>query len=333
MKHLLLEIAEATEAAAIAASKYVGSGDKLQIDKVATEAMRKRLDQIDMKAQVVIGEGIKDGSYGLFKGERIGLRSTFRSYSGEPTPEMLRNLDDPRWQYTELDYDIAVDPVDGTTQTAKGGYEAMSVIAVGGYKCLLSTDNFYMKKIALGQVLAKEIKSVCGKAPKLLQKPMDQIVGLVQKILKKKQVTACILDRPRHDKLAVQLRACGCRIKFIQDCDVSGAIAAALPESGIDLFVGVGGAPEGVIAAAAMKCLGGYFECCLVDDKTYEPLDDKVLLAEQLANGNVLFAATGITEGSLLKGIRHESGGVITQSIIMESSTKSFKRVRSYYEL
>jgi len=305
MKHLLLEVVEATEAAALAASRYVGSGDKLQIDKVATDAMRDRLNQIEMNAKVVIGEGIKDGSVGLFQGERVGLLKV-----ADPKPQA---------------YDLAVDPVDGTTQTAKGGYEAMSVMAVGGFECLLATEVYYMHKIAVGKGVAEKIQ--IG-----IKRPIEETVGVVKLALGKKQVTACMLDRPRHDSLAARLRSCGCRIKFIQDCDVSGAIAAALPESGIDLFVGIGGAPEGVIAAAALKCLGGYFEGYLVDNKTYQAVDDTVLSPDMLAKGDVMFAATGITEGSLLRGVRHEGKGVITHSIIMESASRSLKRVESYYE-
>jgi fructose-1,6-bisphosphatase II len=202
----------------------------------------------------------------------------------------------------------------------------MSVLAVGGSGSLFATEIYYMNKIAVGKGVAEKI--TVG-----LQRPIEETVGIIKLALGKKQVTACMLDRPRHDPLAARLRACGCRIKFIQDCDVSGAIAAALPESGIDLFVGIGGAPEGVIAAAAMKCLGGYFEGCLVDNKTFQPIDGQVLAPEMLAKGDVMFAATGITEGSLLRGVRHEGGGVITHSILMESATKSLKRVESYYEM
>ncbi len=304
MKHLLLEIVEVTEAAALAASKYVGSGEKYLIDKVATEAMQSRFKQIPMNGEVVIGEGKKDGSVGLYKGERIGAWSS----NGKLLPY----------------YDIALDPVDGTTQVAKGGTEAMSVIAVGGQDCLFSTENFYMNKIAVG-------KEVLDKANISINDPIETTVKVISYRLGR-QITICMLDRPRHEQLVVKLRKAGCRIRFIQDCDVSAAIAAALPESGIDLFVGIGGAPEGVISAAAVKCLGGHFEGQLVDNKTYLPIDQKVYTAEMLAKGDVMFAATGIVEGSLLKGIRPSGKGVVTHSILMESATKSLKRVQSYYE-
>lgn len=310
MKHLLLEVAEATEVAALAASKYVGSGDKLTIDKVATDAMQRRLNNVSIRAEVVIGEGIKDGSVGLFQGEKVGFNWRF-------TSELYSQ---------EAEYDIAVDPVDGTTQTAKGGYEAMSVLAMGHKGSLFTTDNFYMNKLAVGKQIAKHIEPS-------LKKPISETIEVLKKILGRNQITVCMLDRPRHAEMATSLRAAGCRIKFIQDCDVSGAIAAALPESGIDLFLGIGGAPEGVIAAAALKCLGGYFEGQLVDNTTYKPTEDKVYSGEELAKGNVMFAATGITNGSLLKGVRHEGSGLVTNSIIMDSASKSLKRVESYYEL
>lgn len=326
MKHLLLEIVEATEVAALAASKYVGSGDKLTIDKVATEAMRIRLNQIPMNGKIVIGEGKKDGSFGLYEGEWVGKDHLghARHCDCVATEEMLANMNDPRWQRYVHEFDIAVDPVDGTTQTAKGGYEAMSVIAVGGFNTLLATEAYYMNKIAVGREVARAFHPS-------IKEPIEDIVKSIQYILDKRQITVCLLDRPRHNALVEQLRACNCRIKFMQDCDVSGAIAAALPGSGIDLFVGIGGAPEGVISAAALKCLGGYFEGGLVNNKTYEAVDKKVYCQEELAKGDVMFAATGITNGSLLKGVVNKGHGYVTNSILMESSTKSLKRVKSYY--
>ena len=185
-----------------------------------------------------------------------------------------------------------------------------------------------MDKIAVGKEVAEHFEPHLGE-------PLPWIIENISNVLKKEQVTVCLLDRPRHTDLTKQLRELGCRITFIQDCDVSGAIAAALPESGIDLFLGIGGAPEGVIAAAALKCLGGYFEGRLVETGThgneYHPKSE-VYTHEQLAKGDVMFAATGITNGSLLKGVRLEGKGIITHSILMESDSKCFKRVESYYE-
>lgn len=317
MKHLLLEIVETTEAAAIAASKYIGSGDKKKIDEVATNAMRNQLRKIDFYGQIAIGEGIKDESLGLYKGERVGGR-----WQADYLIEMCEKV---AGCSASWDFDIAVDPVDGTTQTAKGGYEAMSVIALGGKDCLLRTPAYYMNKIAVG-------KHICDYTKINLNMSIKDIVESIRQVLNKNQITVCILDRPRHNELATKVRECGCLIKFIQDCDVSGAIAAALPDSGIDLFVGIGGAPEGVISAAALKCLGGYFEGQIVDNITYKPVEDSIYSMEMLAKGDVMFCATGILTGSLLKGIRHEGKGIITHSILMESSTKSLKRVESYYE-
>ena len=330
MKHILLEIVESTEAAAIAASKYIGSGDKLKIDEVATNAMRNRLDLIDFKSEVAICEWEKDKSLGLHKGERLGRGSRIKSWGSDNNNEEPPPYDSPEWKTCDYDYEIAADPVDGTTQTAKGGYEGMSIIAIGQKNSFLRTPAYYMNKIAVGKQVydySQEINS-----PITLKMPMETIVEIIKGALNKKQITVCILDRPRHNDLVSKFRACGCLIKLIQDCDVSGAIAAALPESGIDIFAGIGGAPEGVITAAAIKCLDGYFEGQIVDNKTYEPIEDKVYSMEMLARGNVMFCATGILNGSLLKGIRHEGKGIITHSIVMESETKSLKRVESYYE-
>jgi fructose-1,6-bisphosphatase/sedoheptulose 1,7-bisphosphatase-like protein len=307
MKHLLFEIVEATEAAAVAASRLVGSGDKIKIDQVATDAMRKRLNNIIFGAEIVIGEGIKDGSVGLYKGEQVGKYA-----------ELL--------QKTMNTYEIAVDPVEGTTPTAKGGYEAMSVIAIGEKGNLMPIEEFYMEKIA---VAASKYA-----AADLHVNFEDSYPSLVEKVkyrTGKAQLTVCMLDRPRHEALAGKMRSLGCRIRFIQDCDVSGAIAVAMPQSGIDLFIGVGGAPEGVITAAALKCLGGEFIGRLVDDKNYKPVDDKVYDKEDLAKGRVMFAATGITNGSLLRGVRIDGKHIVTHSILMESETKSIKHVESYH--
>jgi fructose-1,6-bisphosphatase/sedoheptulose 1,7-bisphosphatase-like protein len=319
MKHLLFDIVEATEAAALAASRYVGSGDKIKIDAVATEAMRKRLNATAFNAEIVIGEGKKDDAPGLFTGEKVGLLAN------------ATNIQGCKW---DTEYDIAVDPVDGTLQTAKGGYEAMSVIAVGGKDSLLATETFYMNKMAIGPDLMNWFKmgfTYKGRKSLSIQQPVPEIIEICRHILGR-NVTVCLLDRPRHEQLTKELRANNCRIKFIQDCDVSGAIASALQESDIDLFLGTGGAPEGVIAAAAMKCLGGYFEGILVDNKEYKPIDNKVYTQEELAKGDVMFGATGITNGSLLRGVCAKGRGFITNSILIESATKSLKRVKSYYE-
>ena len=297
MKHLLLEILESTEAAAIAAYKLVGTGDKNKIDLVATEAIRNCLNKIEFGAEIVIGEGIKDKSEGLFKGEIVGKSK-------------------------DIKYDVAIDPVDGTSQTMKYGNEAMSVIAIGEKNHLFPAEEFYMEKIAVGS------KCVSDNINFLNNK---ELVNFISDKIGKKQITVCMLDRPRHQDLANEMRSLGCRIKFIQDCDVSGAIAVALPKSNVDLFIGIGGAPEGVITAAAMKCLGGQFIGRLVDNKTYKPIDDKIYSQGDLAKGDVMFAATGILNGSLLKGVRYEKNVAITHSVLMESATKTVKYVESYH--
>ena len=304
MNTLLLEIVESTEAAAMAAAQYIGSGDKKMIDKTATEAMVRRLSEVHMNGKIIIGEGKKDDSFGLFIGDWVGAYAN-------------KTADD--------DYhEIAVDPVDGTSQVAKDGFEAMSVIAVGKKGSMLATEDFYMNKIAVGSKVADVYRPS-------IKEPLEIVVGKIKTILNKKRITVCMLDRPRHAELAARVRALGCRVKLIQDCDVAGAIATALPGSSIDLFLGIGGSPEGVIAAAALKCLGGYFEGLIVDHKEYKPLDDKVYIDEELAKGDVMFAATGITDGSLLEGIRYEGDRIVANSIIMDCERGRFKRIWSDY--
>lgn len=308
MNHLLLEIVSATEVAALAAYNYIGSGDKFMVDKVATKAMRNKLNQINFSAVVSVGEGLKDSKneklnaaeMGIYKGERLGANSDLR--------------------YAE--YDIANDVVEGTTQVAQGGYEAMSVIAMAKYNCLMPVESFYMNKIAVGKEIAKHYKPKISIA-------LEENIANIRKVLGKEKVTVCVLNRPRHEELIKKLRVCGCIIKLIQDCDVSGVISAALPNSGIDAFMGIGGSPEGVISAAAIKCLDGYFEGSIVTND-FKPTGE-IYSAEELAKGDVIFAATGILNGSLLKGIRQKGKAMITDSILMESKTKSIKRIKSYH--
>lgn len=306
MKQMHLQIVQATEAAAIAASAYVGSGDKIAADSAATKAMRNHLNKMDFAARVVIGEGEKDGAPGLFKDELVGLQA--------------KKLKGDKVKF----YDLAIDPIDGTTQTAKGGYEAMSVIAVGEEGCLFPSKVYYMNKIAVGPKVAKQISLS-------ITDPVKRIVQGVSLATGKDIITVCLLDRLRHEKLVAELRQCKCRIRFIQDCDVSGAIAAALPDTGIDLFVGIGGAPEGVIAAVAIKALGGDFQGMLADNKEYKPIDNTILGFPELAKGDVMFAATGVIQGSLLRGVRYTPHGVVTHSILMDSSDGTVRWFESHH--
>jgi fructose-1,6-bisphosphatase II len=303
MKDLNLDFVRVTEAAAIAASAWVGSGDKASADRAATDAMRDRLNGLDFSGVIAIGEGIKDKSHGLFFGERIGRRCSFSNAKC---------------------YELAVDPIDGTRPTANSGPEAISVLSVAEKDALFKTPEFYMNKLAYGPELAKRVKLS-------LEDPVEETVRRAAEASGREpsQLVVCVLDRPRHEKLIGRLRASGVRIKLIQDCDISGAIATCLPDSGIDLLYGIGGAPEGVITACAMKCLRGGFEAQVVrGDGSF----DKTLLGiEDLVKGDCAFSATGVTTGSLLKGVRYTDRGPVTHSVFMRSSSGTIRWLTVYH--
>ncbi len=305
MRHINLELVRVTETAAIAASAWIGSGDKLSADKAATEAMRHRLNQMEFSGKVIIGEGKKDQSDGLFEGEKVG-----------------RLEKNPDSHY----YEIAVDPIDGTRPTITAGPEAMSVLAVAEEKALFSTEEFYMNKLAYGPEVAAKVKLN-------IAEPLRVTVLKVAEALKKdvSKVTVCMLDRPRHDQWVKELRDLGVRIKLIQDCDVSGSIAACLPFSGIDLLYGIGGAPEGVISACAIKCLRGGFQAQVYNKERMQPTDGKILEINDLVKGHCVFAATGITNGSLLKGVRYKGTGPITHSVFMRSESSTVRWLTAYH--
>jgi len=315
MKNLHLDLVRVTEAGAIAAAKWVGRGDKIAADAAATEAMRNRLNKIDFAGKIVIGEGKKDDAPGLFEGEEVGQLSILQK--SNPPPSEKEDCISPRF------YDIAVDPIEGTTPTAKGGYEAMSVIALGGENCFLSTDAFYMKKIAYGSKVAERVKIN-------VTDDYEQILKMIALALDKptNKLTVCLLDRPRHDELIDTLRNLECRIKFIQDCDVTACIATCLPDTGIDLYMGIGGSPEGVISAAAMKCLGGVIQTQLVE-KDGTPLEDRLYEIEDMAKGDIIFSATGITDGKLFKGVRYTSRGPVTNSLTMRSESGTVRKIET----
>ena len=249
MKLLGLDIVRCTENAAIAASHWIGSGNKLEADKAATEAIRHRLNKMEFYGKIVIGEGKKDGSYGLYCGEQVGFLKSFNDLAP---------------------LDIAVDPIEGTRPTVTSGPEAMSTIAVANYGSMFHTEEFYMNKLAFGPSIAKTVQLD-------INDPIERTIQLVSLANGKKisDIMVCILDRPRHAEVIDRMRKLGVRIKLIQDCDVSGAIAACLPDRGIDLLYGVGGAPEAVLTACAVKCLGGGFQAQLCD-KEGKNIDDKV---------------------------------------------------------
>lgn len=303
MKHIGLDLVRVTEGAAIAASAWIGSGNKLLADRDATEAMRRRLNSMDFRGIIRIGEGKKDESYGLFKGEEVGSKIL---------------CDGPKF------YDIGVDPIDGTTPTVTSGPEATSVIAISDQGTMFDTEEHYMLKLAVGPQIenayrlnfATPLSDICRFVAEALGKPIDKLM-------------VCILNRPRHDEYIKQMRELGVRIKLIQDCDISGAIATCLPDGGIDMQFGVGGAPEAAITAAAMKCLGGYFVAQIWNKD--QGLIGPAMTQDELVRGHCAFAATGITEGSLLEGVRWTSRGPITSSVFMRSESRTVRWLETHH--
>lgn len=308
MKHISMDLVRVTEAAAIAASAWVGSGNKLEADHAATEAMRERLSNMtNFIGHIRIGEGKKDQSYGLFKGDVLyGPLSECQDCRSSPCT-------------AQTEYDIAVDPIDGTTPTVHSGPEATSVIAVADKGTMFDTEEHYMLKLAVSGYVARRtnlylstpLPVLCQQVADVLKKPVDKLM-------------VCILNRPRHDHYIHQMRELGVRIKLIQDCDISGAIAAV--EENIDMQFGVGGAPEAVITAAAAKCLGGFFLAQVWKDGN---LRGHPMTHDDLVRSHCCFAATGITDGSLLKGVRYGSRGPITHSVFMRSESGTVRYVET----
>jgi fructose-1,6-bisphosphatase class II len=297
-----LSLVNATEKAAICAYEHIGKGDKIKADESAVVCFREVLSKIDFSAEVAVGEGVKDDAPMLYVGERLGT-----------------------WKNEKPIFEIAIDPLDGTTQTARGGNEAMTVLALGNKGCFLRTDQWYMHKLAYGQAVKKTGISIMT--------PIKNRVNAIAAASYKDvgNVTVCVLDRPRHINLIKELRDAGCRIKLIQDCDITASIATALPDSGIDAYMGIGGSPEGIIGAAAMKCLGGGFQAILCDKDGNS--QGNPLGIEDLASGNVSFCATGVTNGSLLAGVTRTSRGYDTYSLVLRSDTGSIQWINTSHTI
>jgi fructose-1,6-bisphosphatase II len=304
-RNLALELVRVTETAAIAASKWIGRGAKNDADGAAVDAMRQMISTVQMRGTVVIGEGEKDDAPMLYNGEEVG-------------------------DGTGPECDVAVDPIDGTTLTAKGANNAISVIAVASRGSMLNlSDAFYMLKLAVGPEAAGVIDI------------RESITENLKRIAKAKhksveELTVVMIDRPRHDKFAAEIRAAGARIKFIQDGDVAGSIMAARPGTGVDLLYGIGGTPEGVISACAMQCLGGEIQGQLAPQSEGEKaqavaagLDlNQIYTSKDLVKSDYIFlAATGITPGELLEGIRYGEHRIHSQSIVMRSLTNTVRIV------
>ncbi|MGN6130604.1 MAG: class II fructose-bisphosphatase [Nocardioidaceae bacterium] len=312
-RNLALELVRVTEAAAMAAGRWVGRGDKNGADGVAVNAMRTLISTVGMRGTVVIGEGEKDNAPMLYNGEQVG--------DGHG-PEC----------------DVAVDPIDGTTLAAKGMMNAISVMAVAPRGSMYDPSAvFYMEKLVTGPEAADVVD---------IRYPVAENIHQVAKAKgsRPEDVTVVLLDRPRHQKIVEEIRATGARIKFISDGDVAGAIMAARPDTGIDLLLGIGGTPEGIIAACAMRCLDGVIQGRLwpTDDAEREraldaglDLDpDSVLTTDDLVTGDdIFFVATGITDGELMRGVRYRAGGCSTHSLVMRSRSGTIRSITSDHKL
>ncbi len=309
-RNIALELVRVTEAAAMAASRWVGRGRKNDGDGAAVDAMRSLISTVSMRGVVVIGEGEKDNAPMLFNGEHVG-------------------------DGTGPECDVAVDPIDGTTLMAKGMPNAIAVLALADRGTMFDPSAvFYMEKLAVGPDAAGAIDINAS-----VETNLHNIANAKGRTVR--DITVCVLDRPRHRSLVSKIRATGARIRFITDGDVAGAIAAARPGSEVDVLMGIGGTPEGIIAACALECMGGEIQAKLWprdDDERAKAIAaghdlDRVLGTRDLVSGeNVFFCATGITDGELLRGVRYDSSGAHTQSLVMRSSSGTLRQIDSHHQ-
>ena len=306
---LVLEMVRVTEAAAVAASKLIGRGDEKAADAAAVEAMRKAFDELAIDGTVVIGEGERDEAPMLYIGEKVGGA-----------------------QGTGPKIDIALDPLEGTTICAKAGPNSLAVLAAAEEGCLLNAPDVYMDKLAVGPGYPEGVID-------LARTPTENVAAVAAaKGVAPNEIIVCVLDRPRHADLIAELRKIGCGIVLIGDGDVAGVIATTDPDTTVDMYMGSGGAPEGVLAAAALRCVGGQFNGRLLfrneDERArarkwgIEDLD-RIYKLEDLAKGDCIFAATGVTDGSLLEGVKRKKGGCMTtESVVMRASSGTVRWVR-----
>jgi fructose-1,6-bisphosphatase II / sedoheptulose-1,7-bisphosphatase len=307
-RNLALELVRVTEAAALAASRWMGRGKKNEADGAAVEAMRKAFDAIGIDGTVVIGEGEMDEAPMLYIGEKLGRGG----------PEM----------------DIAVDPLEGTTLTAKGSNNAITVIAMAERGNFLHAPDIYMEKIAVGPGLPAGVVDIDDA-------PAKNLRNLARaKRCDVSDLVACVLDRPRHEELVAKAREAGARISLISDGDVAGVIATTALDSGIDIYLGSGGAPEGVLAAAALRCVGGQMQGRLLfeSDEQRERARQmgivdpgRVFSVTDMARGEVMFAATGVTTGAMLRGVRRFGSGAITHSVVMRSKSGTVRYIEAHH--
>ena len=307
-RNLAMDVVRVTEAAALASARHMGRGDEVAADAAAVEAMRKAFDAIGIDGTVVIGEGPEDAIAMLYVGERVG--------TGQGPP-----------------CDVALDAIEGATTCATGGYNALSAIALADPGSLLRVPDTYMEKIACGPEGVGVID--------IERSPTDNLRALAgAKGVYVDDLTVIILDRPRHEKTIEEVRRAGARIKLISDGDVSAALATTEPETGIDLMMGTGRAPQGIITAAALRCLGGEMQARLCPRNEFEAGQCRALgifdlqrkyTLDQLASGNVMFAATGVTPGDYLTGVRYVKGGAVTASVVMRSLTRTVRFIQAHH--
>ncbi|MEW9918985.1 class II fructose-bisphosphatase [Marimonas sp. MJW-29] len=302
---LSLGLARVSEAAALASAKLIGKGDEKAADQAAVNAMRTQLNMLDIAGVVVIGEGERDEAPMLYIGEEVG--------TGKGVP-----------------VDIALDPLEGTTLTAKDMPNALTVIAMGPRGSMLHAPDTYMDKLAIGPGYEKDVVT-------LEMSPGERVHALARaKGCDPADITVCILERPRHEQMIAEVRATGAAIRLITDGDVAGVMHCADPKTGIDMYMGAGGAPEGVLAAAALKCMGGQMYGRLLfrnDDERARATKagiedfDRIYTRDEMVTDDVIFAATGVTDGAILPGVHREPGWLTTETLIMRSKTGSVRRI------
>jgi fructose-1,6-bisphosphatase II len=320
------DFVRATEAAALNSLKWLGRGDKEKADGAACDAMRGMFDLMNICGEVVIGEGIKDDAPGIFKGEQLGT-----------------------WLPGTPQFDIAIDPIDGTTNISKGAPNSISCIAAAspeaGVKVALrDVPSFYMTKLAYGP---RVIQYMHKRGDSLqLEAPISETLAIVARALEKRvqDVVVMMLDRPRHKEIVDEIRTAGASLRMISDGDIAAAMAPAIPESNVDLYMGIGGSPEAVLAAAGIKCLGGDLQCKIWprDEKERKNLlkgvsekeFDRIFFADDLANGkNIVFCATGISDSALLRGVKAQGTSATTYSVLMRAKSKTVRFIRATHDL
>src|SRR5438105_3843601 len=321
------DFVRATEAAALNSLPWLGRGEKEKADAAACDALRGMFDLMNICGEVVIGEGIKDDAPGIFKGEQLGT-----------------------WMPGTPQFDIALDPIDGTTNISKGAPNSITCIAAAspeeGVKCALrDIPSFYMMKLSYGPRVVQAMQISGIETVKLMSPVEETLLAIAQALNKRVQdVVVMMLDRPRHKEIVSEVRRVGASLRMISDGDIAAAMAPSIPESSIDLYLGIGGSPEAVLAAAGIKCLGGDMQCMMWprDEKEREQLIaagheadlGRVFYADDLANGkNIIFCATGISDSALLRGVKSLGANAITHSVLMRAKSKTVRFIRASHDL